>query len=408
MTERSRALNIVYVWDGDYPWDVRTEKVCLALTGAGHRVEIVARNRRRSQLSEILPEGTVRRMRPLSWASRPLDATLGFPAFFNPRWHALIRQTAKNSKADIIIVRDLPLCPTAIRVGRKLDIPVILDMAENYPAMMRDRRASARNAVVDAFVRNPHLVELVERYSVRHAAWTLTVVNESSDRLERLGANPARMSVVSNTPPRSRAESAACRAYGADGAITIVYLGILETARGIGEFIDAIGLLRRVHSQRYRGIVIGSGRDAEQFISRARNAGTLDTNVQFLGRLPHDDALRIVAKADVGTIPHHATESWNTTIPNKLFDYMAAGLAVVSSDAVPCKRVIEETLCGEIFKSGDAGSMAAAILRASAPASLQRMGSAGRQAVLSRYNWEHDTRVLLESIQKAESGAEWI
>lgn len=388
------------MWDADYPWDVRTEKICLALTAAGHRVTIVARNRKWSPEREQLPEGTVYRMPPWRWAGQSLDGTLSFPAFFSPRWSALIREAVRDTKPDLIIVRDLPLCPTAISVGRRYSVPVALDMAENYPALMRDRRLGSRNALVDAFARNPRFTEMVERYGVSHVDWTFTVVEESSARLVAEGADPRRLSVVSNTPPRARAEQSARPARAPGSTITVAYLGLLEVARGIGELVEAIRILREEHGDRYRAIIVGGGRDSELFIERARSAGTLGTAVTFLGLLPHAEALSAVAAADLGVIPHHATELWNSTIPNKLFDYMAAGLPVVSSDTTPCARIINETKCGELFRSGDAQSMAEAIERASAPDVLPRMAAAGRRAVIDRYNWEHDTATLLDSIDR--------
>ena len=393
-------LSIVYVWDADYPWDVRTEKVCLALTRAGHRVTIVARNRKWAPEREQLPEGTVHRMRPWRWAGRSLDGALGFPAFFSPRWSTLIRQAVHEAQADLVIVRDLPLCPTAIAAARRCSVPVALDMAENYPALMRDRRLGTRNAVIDTFARNPRFTEMVEQYSISHVDWIFTVVEESSTRLAALGANPRRLSVVSNTPPRARAEQSGGAVRVPRDTITVAYLGLLEVARGIGELVDAMGILRAEHGDRFRAVIVGGGRDAALFASRARDAGLLDTTVTFRGLLPHAEALSVISAADIGVIPHHATELWNSTIPNKLFDYMAAGLPVISSDTTPCARVIGETKCGEIFRSGDARSMADAILRASTPDALPRMAEAGRRAVIERYNWEVDTATLLASIRK--------
>ncbi|HEV2643965.1 MAG TPA: glycosyltransferase, partial [Candidatus Elarobacter sp.] len=123
----------------------------------------------------------------------------------------------------------------------------------------------------------------------------------------------------------------------------------------------------------------------------------------------HREALEIVASADVGLLPHQKNESWDTTIPNKLFDYMAAGLPVVTSDAAPCERIVHETGCGEVFASGNAEAMAAAIRRATDPSRSARLGDAGVRAVLGRYNWEHDTEVLLAAVeslleQSAEAG----
>lgn len=389
----------MYVWDADYPWDVRTEKICRALTDAGHRVTIVARNRKWAPEREQLPEGTVHRMPVLRWAGRKLDGALGFPAFFSPRWSALIAEAVRESKADLIIVRDLPLAPTAIAAGRRHSVPVALDMAENYPALMRDRRLGSRNALIDFFARNPKLTEMVERYSIAHVDWTFTVVDESSARLVTEGADPRKLSVVSNTPPRARAEQGSNAARARSETITIAYLGLLEVARGIGEMIDAIGILRDEHGDRFRAVIVGGGRDAAAFAARAQEVGLLGTSITFTGLLPHADALAAIAGADVGIIPHHATELWNSTIPNKLFDYMAAGLPVVSSDTIPCARIIRETQCGELFHSGDARSLAEAIVRASSPGELERMSAAGRQAVIAHYNWERDSSTLLSSIQ---------
>ena len=81
-----RSLRVVYLWDADYPWDVRTEKVCATLASAGHDVHVVARNRAWRSTRECLPEGTVHRMQPWRFAGRRLDNLLGFPLFFSPRW----------------------------------------------------------------------------------------------------------------------------------------------------------------------------------------------------------------------------------------------------------------------------------------------------------------------------------
>lgn len=392
-------LTIVYVWDADYPWDVRVEKTCRALVEAGHEVHIVARNRKRSPATESMPEGTVHRMQPWRWAGRTLDSILGFPAFFSPRWSSFIAATIKAVSADLVIVRDLPLCPTAIRVGRSAGIPIMLDMAENYPAMMRDIRSARRRSATDLVVRNPIAVEWVERYCINRVDHILTVVDESSARLTALGISAERMSVVSNTPPSQRVAETRAKGQSLPGKpIEIVYLGLLEIPRGIGELIDALVLLRRRSGIPFHARIIGDGRDAHIFRQQADRAGLGSADIDFLGRLPHSEALSVVASSDIGVIPHHANECWNSTIPNKLFDYMAAGLPVVSSDAAPCERVLRDTGAGCVFASGDPGSLASGLESFSDVAARRSAGSLGRSAILERYNWESDTKILLNAI----------
>ena len=391
---------IVYVWDADYPWDVRTEKSCLALVEAGHDVHIVARNRKWNPTTERLREGTVHRMPPWRWAGQKLDGALGFPAFFSPRWRGLISHVARDVKADVIIARDLPLCPTALRVGRQEKIPVILDMAENYPAMMRSIWESDRQRPLDRLVRNPAWVTRVEDYCMRYVDHTLVVVEESAERLIAKGVPAERISVVSNTPPVARADAATPPASRPPNReLDVVYIGIIEVARGLLESIDAIAKLRDLgHPVRLR--VIGSGRDDALMHSRAASLGLTNDDVEFLGYVQHDQALQIVSAADVGLIPHHKCESWDTTIPNKLFDYMAAGLPVVSSNADPCKRILAQTGAGEVFRSHDADDLAAALVRVLDPTRRANLGAAGRAAIRNRYNWEKDSSVLLDIVDR--------
>lgn len=399
-----RPLRVLYVWDADYPWDVRTEKICATLTSAGHEVHIVARNRAWRETEERLPEATVHRMPPWRWAGRRLDGVLGFPAFFSPRWLRLLSRTVQRTRPDVMIARDIPLAPTSIWVARYYGVPVILDVAENYPAMMQAIFDTGRDRPVDHLVRNPRAVAAVERYVLRRADRILVVVEEMADRLRRMGISADRVDVVSNTPPRARAEEgpAGERERGAGEPIELVYLGLLEVVRGVGELIEAVAILRRAGIP-VRATIIGGGRDARLFQDQARQAGLTEAELRFLGHLPRLAALDAVRGADIGVVPHHRTDFWNTTVPNKLFDYMAAGLPVVTSDAIPSERIVRESGAGEVFRAGNAQSLADAVRRLSAPSARAACGAAGRRAIRERYNWESEIPVLLGSLDRAAS-----
>jgi glycosyltransferase involved in cell wall biosynthesis len=401
-TARTEApgLRVLYVWFSEYPWDVRAEKICAALTAAGHEVHLVARNRHGEPLRAVLPEATVHRLAPWPWISRRADAALQFPVFFNPRWTRLLARVARDAKPDVIITRDLPLCPSAIRLGRRLGVPVVLDMAENYPAFMRAMRAAGHHSVTDGFLRSPRVLAAVERYCLRRVDRVLTVVDESAARVERLGVSRGRVRVVSNTPARGYAERAVdvVRSNHRD-RLEVVYLGLLEVPRGIDEVIDAAALLRRSATP-IRVTLVGGGRDTPGFQARARAAGLTEDDVVFAGHLPLHAALDAVAEADVGVVPLRRCEAYDTTVPNKLFDYMALGLPVVTSDTLPSARIVRETGAGEVYRAGEAKDLAAALRRLSDPAARRSAGEAGRRAVVDRYNWEQDAAILRATVEE--------
>ena len=400
-----RKLRVLYVWDADYPWDVRTEKICATLASAGHDVHIAARNARRAPIVERLPEGTVHRMPPLRWVGRSADGALGFPAFFNPRWLSLLDRTVRRVRPDVVICRDIPLAPTALWAGHRHGLPVVLDIAENYPAMLRMVFDAGVHRLTDHLVRNPAAAAFVERYSLQRADRVMVVVEEMAERLVSMGIPEDRIDVVSNTPPRSRAEPESERRLRSSGQpLGLVYLGHLEVPRGLIEMVDAVALLRR-DGFPVRATIVGKGRDAQLFKDRAREQGLTEAEVSFLGYVDRDTALRAVEEADIGVLPHHVNEQWNTSIPNKLFDYMAVSLPVVSSNPGPFERITRETGAGEVFQAGDARSLAVAIRRLADAEVRERYGAAGRRAILERYNWEYDTSILLRCLDRAASNS---
>jgi glycosyltransferase involved in cell wall biosynthesis len=212
-------------------------------------------------------------------------------------------------RQDVLIVRDLPLCPLAIQVGRQLGIPVILDMAENYPALLQDVWDTGRRGPFDIIVRNPALAKRVERYCLPRVDHILVVIEESAARLAGLGIEAGRVTNVSNTPSRSRVAMLP-RPGRQDGPLTMVYLGIMELARGIADLIDAVSQLRD-SGLAVRLKLIGGGRD--KVLLERRAASLIESgHVEFLGYIPsHAEALQVVSGADIGVIPHHASE-WPT------------------------------------------------------------------------------------------------
>jgi glycosyltransferase involved in cell wall biosynthesis len=397
----ARVLRICKIWDSEYPWDVRAEKIARALTDAGHEVHMVARNRDGRPLTETLPECTVHRLKPLSFLGSTLNAASMFPAFFNPRWKNKILETARAINADTLIVRDLPLAPTAIWAGRRMGIPVVLDMAENYPAMINAIYwESGRYRVSDWVVRNPALARHIERWTLARVDHTLVVVKESKERLVGLGVDPSRVSIVSNTPPMERivAGEVSARQLAPHEPLDVVYLGILEIPRGLATLIRALHCCRQ-SAINVRATVIGEGRDRAEFERQAHDLGLKQEHIRFLGYIENTEALQLVRTADVGVIPHHADESWNTTIPNKLFDYMSVGLPVVASSAAPVKRLIGETGCGLVFNDRDDQDLARTFGRMRDAATRAACGKAGRSAIANHYHWRRDSLQLLSALE---------
>jgi glycosyltransferase involved in cell wall biosynthesis len=399
-------MKVCKIWDADYPWDIRVEKVVLSLIEAGHSVDLVCRNQARRPRIEANGRFTIRRLPAISRLLGPVHSLCNFPLPINPAWIASIANAIRNGHADLILVRDLPLALPAAVLGKIYRIPVVFDMAEHYPAMLEDRLRYTPTGTLGRVARHPGMARFIERTTLRFVDHTIVVVEESRDRLVKEGYPIEQLTVVSNTPRTDQWGSGDMTPsqMASEGPIKLVYLGNLDGIRGLDVAIQALRILK---DQGYGAhlTVIGDGPSLTSLRQMAIELG-VDDRAEFVGRLSiqNDSSLarikQIMGRSHVGLIPHYATEACNATIPNKLFDYMIMGLPVIVSDMKPTARIVHQEQCGEVFKDRDPTELARCVRALDRPAVRNAMGARGRMAISRRYHWGYDAKILVETLEQ--------
>jgi glycosyltransferase involved in cell wall biosynthesis len=392
------------IWDSEYPWDVRVEKVCRTLREAGHEVHLACRNRRREAEREELEYATVHRMPPVGGFLGRWNGALSFPAFVNPRWFRLVRRAFAKERADLILCRDLPLSPLALWVGRTLRIPVVLDIAEHYPGMLSDLYNARDFRVSNLLIRNPIFASWLERLTLPRADAVIVVVEEMAERLVKMGVPRARLAVVSNTPVLGRSPARSPRPGGKprkNEPLRIVYFGNVEYPRGLNVVQEAVALLK-AEGVVVRFDVYGDGKDFESEKARARRL-QIEDRVAFHGRRPYSEILERLGEFDAGIIPHHANDHCSFTVPNKLFDCMEAGLPVLVSSMPPAQRIMKTTGAGLEFRDRDPEDLAQVLREFPGSEERARMSEAGRRAVQEEFNWGLDAKRLVDVVEGAAS-----
>jgi len=123
-------MKVLFVWKSPYPFEIRIKKICDALIKDGFDVYLLSsyddENNHRENINGI---NVIRKIQRGSIINLP------FPR--NPIWSSAINQIIKEINPDVIIVREIMLAESTALLGKKYSIPVIMDMAENYPACMR-------------------------------------------------------------------------------------------------------------------------------------------------------------------------------------------------------------------------------------------------------------------------------
>lgn len=398
-SKRAELHRVMHIWYADYPWDVRVQKVIVGLQQLGWSVDVVARNRRNLAEQETVDGAVIHRLRSIRFLGRSLNGLLSFPAFINPRWIKHIWRIARQTKPDVILVRDLPLAPVAIWVGRLLGTPVVLDMAEDYPGLLRALWETKVAKPLDLLVRNPILASFVERWVLRRVDGVVCVIEESAARVRSLGVPEIKITVVRNTPMTIDLSSNLRSGQEADGALMIAYLGLIERHRGVHDLIRAVAECRK-RNWPVNLVVVGDGVGLPEIQALATELGVLGRGVELLGRLENRRALDIISKANVGAIPHVPCAAWNSTIPNKLFDYMSLGLPVLASDVPPVARIVIQEACGVCYRSGDITDLVSKLEELRSRSARARMAAAGIAAVSERYNWMKDSERLDAALRR--------
>ena len=169
-----------------------------------------------------------------------------------------------------------------------------------------------------------------------------------------------------------------------------VYLGGVMPGRGLEQAIEA---LRLAPDMRLRVIGPGRGPYRASLIKLARAAGVED-RIELLEAVPLSEALGSIAECEMGLmLIQPVCRSYELTLPNKLFEYAAAGLPILASDLPVIGRLVRSEGIGEVVSAQDVEQIARAMERLADPdVNARRREHA--VAFAERETWEKERELL--------------
>jgi glycosyltransferase involved in cell wall biosynthesis len=249
-----------------------------------------------------------------------------------------------------------------------------------------------------------HDEEMLEHYvgleaaSIRAADLVITVSPLLADRLRSRYALEQCPTVVMNVPAYARSGDEPVppirEAVGLpDDVPLLVYSGGLHPTRGIEGMIDALPLVPGAHL-----VLIASERNRQSGYARQleERATRLDCRERFhLAPYVAPEAVpRYLTGATIGLNPllHHG--NYEVALPNKLFDYVKAGLPVVNSDVEASAQFVRSLGVGAVYPAGDVEQLGRAINDV-----LSRLDEFRRRllqpGLLDTYSWSRQESALI-------------
>ncbi|MFN8378910.1 MAG: glycosyltransferase family 4 protein [Anaerolineae bacterium] len=244
----------------------------------------------------------------------------------------------------------------------------------------------------------------LQQRAIRHAS-VFATTGKLREELIAMGANPARAYVAhdgvrldrfANLPARSEARAA----FGwPENAFIVGYVGRLHTMsmdKGVGLLVDSLATVPGAAL----ALVGGPDDQAEALRARWLGHGLPGDRFLYAGQVHPDRVAVALAALDVAAMPFPWTEHFAFyASPIKLFEYMAAGCAIVASDLPSTAEVVRSGETALLVPPSDGEALAEAIIRLKAELALrQSLGEAARALVLAEYTWDGRAQHILGAI----------
>ena len=357
--------------------DSRVRRAAGALADAGHDVTVVELAPARPQ-----PEGQRWRTRSVdvpAWTRRALPFGLYRSLFLVGLVAATVR-----TRPDVIHVHDAPMLAPGALAALITRARLVYDSHEFATGIAGTSRAWA------------WLVAALERLVVPRCAAVMTVSGGIADRLQARYHLPTRPTVVRNVtelePARADGSSGALRSrLGlADGTL-VLHQGAAARGRGCETLVRAMEHVDAAHL-----VFLGTpGNGYAGELERVAAEIGAGERVHFVPSVPLESLLDYTRDADLGvSLLEDTCENHRLALPNKVFEYIAAGVPVVVSDLPELRRLVEGRAIGWTADPASPSSVANAIERGLAA----RDDSALRQRIeqaADEFTWPRESAKLV-------------
>jgi glycosyltransferase involved in cell wall biosynthesis len=352
----------------DLVTDQRVYKVSKSLVNNGYTVILVGRKLKNSL--PVKPEFKSKRFR-LVFKKKVL-----FYAEYNIRLFLFLL----FSDADIYLSNDLdtlPACYLASRIKRKIIVYDSHEYFTDVPELV-DRKKVQR------------IWERIERKLLPKIKHTYTVCDSIADIYhKKYGIN---MNVVRNIPSKEKpAELYTPELFhGFDAKRIILYQGSVNIGRGIEQAIRAMEFIQNAVL-----LIIGDG-DIKKDLEHLASELKLQEKIIFTGKIPFDQLYSYTKRAHIGlTIEENIGMNYYYALPNKLFDYIRAGVPVLASRLPEIEKIVSAFDIGCFIEDHAPGHIAEKINGMLDSPDLLIRWKNNLKIASDELSWENEEKILM-------------
>ena len=293
-------------------------------------------------------------------------------------------EKAKRVDADIYHLHDPELIPIGLKLKR-LGKKVIFDSHEDVPKQMLSK------TYLNSWSRwlISKILKFYEVWSCSKFSGIIAATPFIRDKFLKINSNTVDINNFPILNELGRTSSCGFKKK------EVCYIGVISKARGILQVVEALGLVGNKISLNLCGLF--SERETEK---HARKCGGWE-KVNAHGSVNRQGVREVLSRSMAGIVTFFPAPNHLDAQPNKMFEYMSAGIPVIASNFPLWKEIVEVNCCGICVDPLDPRDIARAIkYLTDNPKEAKVMGENGRRLVKEKYNWSTEEKKLIDLYNK--------
>ena len=272
-----------------------------------------------------------------------------------------LMQLARELHPDVIHAHSPVLnAVPAIRVGRKLGIPVVYEIRAFWEDAAVDHGSTSEDSL------RYKLTRALETWAVKKADAVTVICEGLRGDLAARGIPPNKISVIPNAVDidkfavGGKADPELKLRLGLGNSRVLGFIGSFYAYEGLDLLLRALpAILGQIPDVKV--LLVGGG-PQEKNLRRLASELHLKDRVVFTGRVPHGEVNKYYDLVDVLVYARHSMRLTELVTPLKPLEAMAQGRLMVASDVGGHKELIRDGQTGVLFRAGDTGDLASKVV----------------------------------------------
>ncbi|GLT21008.1 hypothetical protein GCM10007933_04600 [Zoogloea oryzae] len=302
---------------------------------------------------------------------------------------ARLEQLARELRPDVIhahspVLNAIP----AIRVGRRLGIPVVYEIRAFWEDAAVDHGTTSEGSL------RYRATRALETWAIKRVDHVFTICEGLRRDIVARGVPETKVTVIPNAVDvegfqlSGAADEALKAKLGLQGKTVLGFVGSFYAYEGLDLLLDAFAAMHAGQPD-LRVLLVGGGPQDANLKAHAQRLGIAD-KVVFTGRVPHSEVSRYYDLIDLLAYPRHSMRLTELVTPLKPLEAMAQGRIFVASDVGGHKELIRDGETGRLFAAGQVPALVATLNDMLAHRDRwPAMRTAGRHFVEDVRNWKN-------------------